>query len=405
MNILQFNVRLAEGGAAGVALDLHQRALQKGLTSRFVYGYGKGGKKSVSHNRYPHVIKHTPRLTSMANIALFRVFNRDLFGNLNNVYRSVTRTPGSVVLHFHVLHSYWLNLAEVVAFCEKVTNHKPDVTLVWTLHDHWSVTGRCAFTDGCEGWKSGCQKCPTLSNYPPVKVDRAHGLVDEKRQLFREMLALGCQFISPSQHVAEAFNSLYGAGRCRVINNGIDVATEAILSTLPPVVETQGRPKIAIVAHDLRYDGKTNQRLIRELIALGDKVELHTFGKFSPFEGANVINHGFETDKGTLMSALNQMDALLFSSRVDNYPLILCEALSIGVPVIATHSEAAREVLQKSGGKTFAEEEVMRLAQLSKSAIAQAVFGSTLAAFRERSRAAYSGNQMLEEYVSFYQNL
>ncbi|EJI21085.1 putative glycosyl transferase [Salmonella enterica subsp. enterica serovar Choleraesuis str. 0006] len=46
MNILQFNVRLAEGGAAGVALDLHLRALQKGLTSRFVYGYGKGGKKA-----------------------------------------------------------------------------------------------------------------------------------------------------------------------------------------------------------------------------------------------------------------------------------------------------------------------------------------------------------------------
>ncbi|MBG0943640.1 hypothetical protein, partial [Escherichia coli] len=31
MNILQFNVRLAEGGAGGVALDLHQRALQQGL--------------------------------------------------------------------------------------------------------------------------------------------------------------------------------------------------------------------------------------------------------------------------------------------------------------------------------------------------------------------------------------
>ena len=46
MNILQFNVRLAEGGAAGVALDLHQRALQQGLASHFVYGYGKGGKES-----------------------------------------------------------------------------------------------------------------------------------------------------------------------------------------------------------------------------------------------------------------------------------------------------------------------------------------------------------------------
>lgn len=58
MNILQFNVRLAEGGAAGVALDLHQRALQQGLASHFVYGYGKGGKESVSHQNYPQVIKH-----------------------------------------------------------------------------------------------------------------------------------------------------------------------------------------------------------------------------------------------------------------------------------------------------------------------------------------------------------
>ncbi len=46
MNVLQFNVRLAEGGAAGVALDFHQRALQQGLASHFVYGYGKGGKRA-----------------------------------------------------------------------------------------------------------------------------------------------------------------------------------------------------------------------------------------------------------------------------------------------------------------------------------------------------------------------
>lgn len=120
------------------------------------------------------MLKQTPRLTSIANIALFRLFNRDLFGNLNNLYRTVTRTRGPVVLHFHVLHSYWLNLEEVVAFCGKVKAHKPDTRFVWTLHDHWSVTGRCAFTDGCEGWKDNCQKCPTLSNYPPVKIDRAH---------------------------------------------------------------------------------------------------------------------------------------------------------------------------------------------------------------------------------------
>ena len=405
MNILQFNVRLAEGGAAGVALDLHLRALEKGWVSRFVYGYGKGGKRSASHGNYPHVIKHAPRLTSAANIALFRLANRDLFGNLDSMYRTIIRTAGPLVLHFHVLHSYWLNLEEVVAFCQKVKAHKPDITFVWTLHDHWSVTGRCAFTDGCEGWKTGCQKCPTLSNYPPVNVDKAHQQLPGKRQMFRTMLALGCQFISPSQHVAEAFNSLYGAGCCHIINNGIDVATEAILADLPVQHEPLGRPKIAVVAHDLRYDGKTSQQLVQALIALGDKIELHTFGKFSPFAGAKVINHGFESDKRTLMGALNQMDGLVFSSRVDNYPLILCEALSIGVPVIATHSEAAQEVLAKSGGKTFSEADVLHLVQLKKSEIAQAVFDTSLATFSQQSRTAYSGQQMLEEYVSYYQGL
>jgi putative colanic acid biosynthesis glycosyltransferase len=405
MNILQFNVRLAEGGAAGVALDLHQRALQKGLTSRFVYGYGKGGKKSVSHDDYPNVIKHTARATSIANLALFRLFNRDVFGNLNNLYRTVTRIAGPVVLHFHVLHSYWLNLEEVVDFCHKLKEHKRDVRFVWTLHDHWSVTGRCAFLDGCEEWKSGCGKCPTLTNYPPVKIDRASQLVGGKRQLFREMIALGCQFISPSQHVADAFNRLYGEGHCQIINNGIDVATEAILAELAPQSVTGIKPKIAVVAHDLRYDGKTNQQLVRDIIALGDAVEVHTFGKFSPFEGSNVINHGFLTNKRQLMSELNQLDALLFSSRVDNYPLILCEALSIGVPVIATPSEAAQEVLEKSGGRTVSRDDVLDLVQLPKAQIAEVIFATTLDAFRVRSRQAYSGQQMLEEYVEFYQNL
>ncbi len=73
--------------------------------------------------------------------------------------------------------------------------------------------------------------------------------------------------------------------------------------------------------------------------------------------------------------------------------------------MIATHSDAAREVLEKSGGRTFSENEVLPLVQLSKAEIAQAVFGTDLESFRTRSRQAYSGQQMLEEYVSFYQNL
>ncbi len=30
-------------------------------------------------------------------------------GNLDNLYRTVIQTSGPLVLHFHVLHGYWLN--------------------------------------------------------------------------------------------------------------------------------------------------------------------------------------------------------------------------------------------------------------------------------------------------------
>lgn len=46
MNILQFNVRLAEGGAAGVALDLHQRALQQGWRHILSTATAKAAKRA-----------------------------------------------------------------------------------------------------------------------------------------------------------------------------------------------------------------------------------------------------------------------------------------------------------------------------------------------------------------------
>lgn len=46
MNILQFNVRLAEGGAAGVALDLHQRALQKDSSRALFTVTAKAARKA-----------------------------------------------------------------------------------------------------------------------------------------------------------------------------------------------------------------------------------------------------------------------------------------------------------------------------------------------------------------------
>nr|VUD24605.1 glycosyltransferase [Salmonella sp. NCTC 7297] len=60
-------------------------------------------------------------------------------------------------------------------------------------------------------------------------------------------------------------------GAVGLLINGIDLATEAILAELSPAPQIANKPRIAIVAHDLRYDGKTDQRLVHDHDGAGRK--------------------------------------------------------------------------------------------------------------------------------------
>ncbi len=73
--------------------------------------------------------------------------------------------------------------------------------------------------------------------------------------------------------------------------------------------------------------------------------------------------------------------------------------------VIATYSDAAREVLQNPAVKTVSEEDVLQLVQLRNRKSHRRYLVPRWLSSAQRSRAAYSGQMMLEEYVNFYQNL
>ncbi len=79
---------MAEGGAAGVALDLHQRALQQGWRHILCTVTAKAAKRvsaiklSAGHQTYAADDRDGEH-------CLFRLFNRDLFGNFNELYRTI----------------------------------------------------------------------------------------------------------------------------------------------------------------------------------------------------------------------------------------------------------------------------------------------------------------------------
>lgn len=416
MKIFQLNVRLAEGGAAGVALDLHRRALKHGVPSFFVYGYGKSGLKSKSHESVPNVIKNTSIFKSYLNLLCFPFINYDLFGNINKLRKEIEQSDPKekIIVHLHVLHSYWLNYHILTDIFSQISS-RYNISYVWTLHDHWAITGRCAFLNNCQNWKNNCYECPQKNNYPPVRIDNARNELSNKIDFVKKMSLLGCKFISPSLHVAKSFNMQYshiGISECRVINNGFDIDSENFISTLSleksdnykrKEINDDKKRKFAVVAHDLAYDGKTDANLINS-VPMHD-IEIHTFGKNSPFNNDVFVNHGYISNKDDLLVHLRHMDALIFTSKVDNYPLILCECLSLGIPVVATRSEASIEVLSKVNGRVISEDELSKCLSMDKIQLCQYLYNQTLSELKARASDVFSGNMMLKEYMKIYETI
>ena len=55
------------------------------------------------------------------------------------------------------------------------------------LHDMWHITGRCAYTGGCDKYLRGCdESCPTAEQYPTLAPDRIHGAWAAKYKTYGE---------------------------------------------------------------------------------------------------------------------------------------------------------------------------------------------------------------------------
>jgi putative colanic acid biosynthesis glycosyltransferase len=93
---------------------------------------------------------------------------------------------------------------------------------------------------------------------------------------------------------------------------------------------------------------------------------------------------------------------MLFTSKVDNFPLVIGESLVLGTPVIATKSEAANEVLSLVDGLSVeSTDEVTRL--INNKAVLNHLYGiDEIDILKKKSLEAFSGTTMLKRYIELY---
>ena len=113
------------------------------------------------------------------------------------------------VINIHNLHGASTSFGwpmEVVSDCAAVA------PVVWTLHDMWSFTGRCAFSYECHKYLMGCDKtCPTPAEYPALTPGKIAKSWRRRSVMYQHITDIAA--VSPSSWLARSAQEGLWAGK------------------------------------------------------------------------------------------------------------------------------------------------------------------------------------------------
>ena len=214
------------------------------------------------------------------------------------------------------------------------------VPTVWTLHDMWSFTGRCAYSYDCRKFLTGCDaSCPTPHEYPSLEPHRIRAAWLEKQAAISSVsLAAVC----PSRWLArEAAAGLWSGRRVEVIPYGLP------LEVYRPVERGLARqaldipvdaPVLLCAAQDLRERRKGGGLLMDALRQLRRRpLTLVTLGAGRlelDAPGLRTVPLGYVDHERTKVLAYSAADLLVHPAPVDNLPNVVMEAMACGTPAV-----------------------------------------------------------------------
>ncbi len=366
MNILQVNTSDTRGGAARVATSLHQAYRTQGHSSWLAVGHKFSDDQQtlpIKHDlaapwwqrpiwrvenvvarrrfRGARIIRSTLRMATNPNRIADWYHGYEDFRYPST--RDLLSLPGTAVdiLHLHNLHGHFFDLRQLPHLTKNVAT-------VISLHDAWLLSGHCAFSFGCERWRTGCGHCPDLDIQPAIRRDATAENWERKKDIYS---ASSYHVIAPSQWLVEKLSdSSLAAGlvSSRVIPHGID------LDIFKPGDKIAARrylglpdtgPVILMVANGFRdnpwKDFKIARNAFRKLTKTdqGGKITVLAVGDTLPDQQFNdTLVHfiPYIPDKTLLARYYQAADLFLSTSRVEVWGLAISEALACGTPVVAT---------------------------------------------------------------------
>jgi glycosyltransferase involved in cell wall biosynthesis len=244
------------------------------------------------------------------------------------------------------LHGNYLNLEILFKHLAKV-----DIPVVWTLHDCWAFTGKCAhYTEiGCYKWQTHCNHCPQVKQYPPsLFFDRSEQMFADKKRLFT---AVKNMTIVPVSHwlAAEVKNSFLNEYPVIPIYNWID--QKIFKPTSSNIRERYGIEEDVFLVLGVSAGWKRNSRKLHDFIRLshvlpeGMQLVLVGGAKDKGCIPPNIIHIPYVHGTDELANLYSTADVFVHLSTEETFGKVIAEALACGTPAVVYSSTACPEVV------------------------------------------------------------
>lgn len=395
LKIVHINTHDIAGGAAKVAWRLAEAQRYEGHYAHILVGYKNSD--SPYSAEFDLDVNTDLQLRCQSEGLLYYGFR----GSHNLPQHPWVRDAD--ILHLHNLHGDYFNPFSLITLAES----KP---VVWTLHDMQSITGHCAHAFDCQRWQIGCGNCPSLDTYPSLQIDSTERLWNDKKLIYGESCL---DIVAPSFWLKSKLEkSILKNKHVEVIYNGVNTG---VFQPYPKEVvrEKFGLPQEALIIGSVAHGGAfTNEwkgggDLQGLLDALWLKIPEMLFLNIGGKAGSGnqkFVNTGHVADENLLAQLYSCLDAFVYTPVADNCPLVVLEALSCGVPVVAFEVGGVPELV-RSGTDGF----IVKNRNISAAVDAvltltasRLTMSSLAAAGRERAVAKFDHAVIADRYEQMY---
>ena len=330
MKILQINVVCGIKSTGRITTDIATMAEEKGYDCKVAYG-----RETVPEFLQKYAVKIGTPFSNKCHAVFSRALALNGFGSKRATKKFLKWVDeyNPDVIHLHNIHGAYIHVGLLFDYLKK-SNKK----VVWTLHDCWAFTGRCAHFEyiGCGRWKDGCQRCPQKCNYHTVWINKAKRNFKWKKKAFTGVKDM--TLVTPSKWLAnlvkESFLKEYPV---QVIPNGIDLTKfRPMESDLRDRYALQAK-KIVLGVASAWGEKKGLQDFYRLGQLLGKEYQVVLVGlteeqrKTAPKEVLALPSTNSIEDLAKWYTAA---DVFVNCTYEDTYPTVNLEAQACGTPVL-----------------------------------------------------------------------